>query len=230
MDAFAAQNCPANSNHINGVVFEKSILSREDDPTFFGIAMSCKFLAKYHHNENNLKVLAERYTNLLPYSKLKELTGSSNFNDVYGSSYASLPEDFRFPTIDWIDDYDKTSSFVGLGVDKYKPGTTSPGALKYKYNLGQAHAIDDFDEDSVWFYITMVSPLEQLDSVVELEDIMPYVFWWENRGTENNGPSVDCYGKASSAKLNYEQGGWCYSMAHERQDVEFEMDMSQIPP
>lgn len=50
----------------------------------------------------------------------------------------------------------------------------------------------------------MVSPLEELDSVVELEDIMPYVFWWENRGTENNGPSVDCYGKASSAKLNYE--------------------------
>ena len=88
--------------------------------------------------------------------------------------------------------------------------------MKYKYNLGQAHSIDDFDEDSVWFYITMLSPLEELDSVIELEDIMPYVFWWENRGTENNGPNVDCYGKASSSKLNYEQGGWCYSMAHER--------------
>lgn len=56
----------------------------------------------------------------------------------------------------------------------------------------------------MWFYITMVSPLEELDSVIELEDIMPYVFWWENRGTENNGPSVDCYGKVSSSKLNYE--------------------------
>lgn len=87
--------------------------------------------------------------------------------------------------------------------------------MKYKYNLGQAHAIDDFDEDSVWFYITMVSPLEELDSVIELEDIMPYVFWWENRGSENNGPDVDCYGLASSSKLNYEKGGWCHSLAHE---------------
>ena len=82
----------------------------------------------------------------------------------------------------------------------------------------------------MWFYITMVSPLEELDSVIELEDIMPYVFWWENRGTENNGPDVDCYGKASSSKLNYEEGGWCYSMAHERQDEDVQMDNSQNPP
>ena len=100
--------------------------------------------------------------------------------------------------------------------------------MKYKYNLGQAHAIDDFDEDSVWFYITMVSPLEELDSVIELEDIMPFVFWWENRGIENNGPSVDCYGKASSAKLNYEPGGWCYSLAHEGLYDNVWMDPTQI--
>ena len=82
----------------------------------------------------------------------------------------------------------------------------------------------------MWFYITMVSPLEELDSVIELEDIMPYVFWWENRGTENNGPSVDCYGKVSSSKLNYEQGGWCYSMAHEKQGEEILVDATKIPP
>ena len=33
---------------------------------------------------------------------------------------------------------------------------------KYTYNIGQAHAIDDFDEDSVWFYITMVEPVDEL--------------------------------------------------------------------
>lgn len=82
----------------------------------------------------------------------------------------------------------------------------------------------------MWFYITMVSPLEELDSVIELEDIMPYVFWWENRGAENNGPIVDCYGKASSSKLNYEQGGWCYSMAHERQDEDVWVDVSGQTP
>jgi hypothetical protein len=92
--------------------------------SFLGIAASCQFLARYHHNENNLKVLAERYTNLLSYSELKELTNKTDFNDVYGSQYTNLPEDFRFPSSDWIDDYDKTSSFVGLGVDKYKPGST----------------------------------------------------------------------------------------------------------
>ena len=61
-----------------------------------------------------------------------------------------------------------------------------------------------------------------------LEDIMPFVFWWENRGIENNGPSVDCYGKASSAKLNYEPGGWCYSLAHEGLYDNVWMDPTQI--
>ncbi len=79
-------------------------------------------------------------------------------------------------------------------MNKYKPGATTPGALKYKYNLGQAHAIDDFDENSVWFYITMVEPIDDSEQVIELEDIMPFVFWWENRGRWNNGPTVDCYG------------------------------------
>ena len=40
---------------------------------------------------------------------------------------------------------------------------------------------------------------------------MPYVFWWSNRGRENNGPVANCYGIESSSKLNYESGGWCYS-------------------
>lgn len=230
LDDYVPDLWPENSNHINGVVFEKSATGRADDLTFLGIAQSCQFLARYHHNENNLKTLAEKYTNLLDYSTLKELTSKDDFNDVYGSKFIDLPDDFRFPFPDWIDDYSKTSSFVGLGVDEYNPDSTSNGELKYKYNLGQAHAIDDFDEGSVWFYITMVSPLEELDSVVELEDIMPYVFWWENRGSENNGPDVDCYGLASSSKLNYEQGGWCYSLAHEGLLDDVWVDTNQNPP
>ena len=59
----------------------------------------------------------------------------------------------------------------------------------------------------------MTEPVENLEPVMEIEDIMPFVFWWENRGRENNGPTAYCYGKESSAKLNYEKGGWCYSGA-----------------
>ena len=227
LDMFDKDLWPDNSNHINGVVFEKSANARSEDLTFLGIVRSCKFLARYHHNENNLKTLAGWQGDVLGYSKLKELTCNSKFNDVYGSKLDTVPDDFRyplpFPDPDWIDDYNKTSSFVGLTNDKYDTPPEGTG-IKYEYNLGQQHAIDDFDEDSVWFYITMVSPLEELDSVIELEDIMPYVFWWENRGTENNGPDVDCYGLASSSKLNYEQGGWCYSMAHEKQDEDVWVD------
>lgn len=29
---------------------------------------------------------------------------------------------------------------------------------------------------------------------------------------------MDCYGLQSNAKLNYEEGGYCYSGAHERGD------------
>ena len=65
---------------------------------------------------------------------------------MYGSRYPNLPEDFRFPDSDWVDDYDKTGSYVLKKDDD---------TFKYTYNLGQSHAIDDFDEDSVWFYITM---------------------------------------------------------------------------
>lgn len=217
LDTYGPNDLPENSNHINGVIFEPSNEGRDVDTTFGGIAETCKFLAKYHHNENNLKILAERYTKLISYQRLKELTAgeSGTFNSVYGSAYSSLPTDFKFPFEDWIDDYDKTGSYVGLKLKDYSTTSTS-SALKYTYNLGQAHAIDDFDEDSVWFYITMVSPIENLEQVIEIKDIMPFVFWWENRGSANNGPTVDCYGLKSSSKLNYEQGGWCYSGAHER--------------
>ncbi|MBR1947297.1 MAG: hypothetical protein IKA35_04345 [Bacteroidaceae bacterium] len=114
LDEFSAELRPENSNHINGVVFEKVASGRADDTSFLGIAQSCQFLARYHHNENNLKVLAERFTNLIPYSKLKQLTSNAEFNDIYGSMYDNLPEDFRFPFSDWVDDYNKTSSFIGL--------------------------------------------------------------------------------------------------------------------
>ena len=60
----------------------------------------------------------------------------------------------------------------------------------------------------------MARPVENEDEVIEIEDIMPFVFWWDNRGVENNGPTAICYGRSSSAKLNYDEG-WCYSGAHE---------------
>ena len=52
--------------------------------------------------------------------------------------------------------------------------------------------------------------------MIELEDIMPYVFWWDNRGSENNGPTANCYGVVGSAKLNYQTGGWCYSSPQDK--------------
>ena len=218
LDTYAETSWPENSNHINGVIFEQSNEGRKVDVTFGDIANTCEFLAKRHHNENNLLTLSERYTNMIGFSKLKELTmgESGEFNSVYGSQYSfgSSPTNMYFPEEDWIDDYDKTGSYIDLKVGNYNPRSESD-ALKYRYNLGQAHAIDDFDEDSVWFYITMVSPLDELNQVIELEDIMPFVFWWENRGKDNNGPTVDCYGLQSSSKLNYEEGGWCYSSAIE---------------
>ena len=175
---------------------------------------TCEFLAKHHHSEHSLTILAEKYPintylpngdrvePLIPFQKLKELTSDgTDFNSIYGSKYGKLPDDFRFPFQDWVDDFDFTGSY----------GNSST----YKYNLGQAHAIDDFDEDSVWFYITMVTPVEQLERVIEIEDIMPFVFWWQNRGSQNNGPIVDCYGVQGNAKLNYDNG-YCYSNAYGR--------------
>lgn len=47
---------------------------------------------------------------------------------------------------------------------------------------------------------------------------MPFVFWWSNRGRENNGPTVDCYGVQGNAKLNYEYGGYCYESAQRTND------------
>lgn len=72
---------------------------------------------------------------MIQYSELKKLTSNAEFNDIYGSMYNNLPEDFRFPFSDWVDDYNKTSSFIGLTKGMYDPTTTSD-ELKYKYNLG----------------------------------------------------------------------------------------------
>ena len=233
LDTYKRGIWPKNSDHINGIVFEASNQGRTVNSTFGDMATTCQFLAKHHHNEHNLTTLSERFTNLISYNKLKELTsvGQEGFNSMYGSKYIGVPDSFRFPISDWVDEYDKTGSYLNLTVGEYltdgQKNELDPKGLtqlKYKYNLGQAHAIDDFDEDSVWFYITMVEPVEQLDQVIQLEDIMPFVFWWDNRGIQNNGPTVDCYGLASSAKLNYEQGGWCYSSGQEGQTMDVRLD------
>ena len=76
----------------------------------------------------------------------------------------------------------------------------------------------------MWFYITMVEPVDEIGHVVEIEDIMPFVFWWDNRGKENNGPTVDCYGKQSSAKLNY-MDGYCCSSGYEREMEDVHMEL-----
>ena len=44
----------------------------------------------------------------------------------------------------WIADKNKTSTYIN----------------DYEYNIGWRHAIDDFDEESVWMYITMTIPVE----------------------------------------------------------------------
>lgn len=236
---------PTTSNHLNGVIFEASNLGRAVDTTFGDIANTCRFLAKYHHNYNNLNTLATRYTNLIPMSKLKELTSiGEDYNAVYGSCYNDIIDNIVFWDGDIIDDYDKTGSYVNYMESKpndeiiYDDDSHVDDVvcddwndivvcdpdysrcLKYKYNLGHRHAIDDYDEDSVWFYITMVSPIEDLNQVIELEDIMPFVFWWSNRGRENNGPTVNCYGRQSNAKLNYERGGYCYESSVEKSVVD----------
>lgn len=125
LDEYPRELWPENSNHINGIIFEKTSTGRSGDPTFLGIAQTCQFLARYHHNESNLKVLAEKYTNLLDYATLRKLTRKQEFNDVYGSEYANLPKGFRFPFQDWVDDYNKTSSFVGLTLGEYDPKSSS---------------------------------------------------------------------------------------------------------
>ena len=210
MDTFPNGSGPRNSDHINGILFEPSILGRDVDTTFGDMVRTCQFLAEHHHGKNSLVTLSQRYTNMFSFSRLKELTANGDdFNAVYGSQCRQLnPDEFRFPDRDWVDDYDKTGSYLLKDSEQFK----------YTYNIGQSHAIDDFDEDSVWFYITMVEPLEEQEDVIEIEDIMPFVFWWENRGKDNNGPDVNCYGKDSNAKLNYEKGGWCYSSAQQRVD------------
>ena len=148
---------PTTSNHINGVIFEQSFMDRSADPNFGDMVDSCEFLARHHHGDNNLRILSRLHNNLISLNTLRKLTmldtnqdhEPDTYNGVYGSAYENLPDNPRFPLQDWVDDYDMTGSYVN-----------SP---KYQYNLGQAHAIDDFDEDSVWFYITMVEPMDQID-------------------------------------------------------------------
>ena len=157
MDTYPEGHRPASSDHINGILFEPSILGRNVDTTFGDMVRTCKFLAEHHHGRKFLVTLSQRYTNMFSYEKLRELTADGDdFNAVYGSQCSELdPDTFRFPASEWIDDYDKTGSYVAKDDDWFK----------YKYNLGQSHAIDDFDEDSVWFYITMVEPLEEQEDV-----------------------------------------------------------------
>ena len=175
------------SDHKNGVLFEPSTLGRNVDYDFGDIVKTCQFLAKYHHNENNLRVLSGEYLGRLSYDILKKLTGhfddsNSNqeydkgekwiFNSTYGSAYPNMPATYRYPDYEWIDDFNKTGAYIDVN-------SSNP---KYEYNLGHSHAIDDFDDESVWFYITMTSPIEEQEQVIEIEDIMPFVFWWSNRG------------------------------------------------
>ena len=76
---------PTSSDHINGVIFEHTNLGRSEDASFGNIVRACQFLAKSHHNENALNILAERWLGVLPFSRLKELTAGNDFNSVYGS-------------------------------------------------------------------------------------------------------------------------------------------------
>lgn len=218
LDTYYVTKRPENSNHINGVIFEPSNEGRDVDTVFGKMVDTCEFLAKHYHGKNNLELMSEDRGGMLSYTKLKEITaGEGELNSVYGSIYGDgvhdLPESIRIPFQDWIDDYDKTGAYID----------------GKKYLLGQSHAIDDFDEGSVWFYVTMTEPLEDLNQVVEIEDIMPFVFWWENRGSANNGPTVDCYGLSSSSKLNYEKGGWCYSSGYDRREDVVTLDPEGHP-
>ena len=88
-DTYRKALWPDSSDHLNGIIFERSNEGRVADTEFLDIALTCQFLAKYHHNENNLKILSERYTNLLDFNKLKELTTAveDEFNSRYGSEY-----------------------------------------------------------------------------------------------------------------------------------------------
>lgn len=169
---------------------------------FGQVQRTCRFLAEHHHNQRNLDILSSRYASSISFQRIMELTGGYDelgqyqYNSTYGSSYNGDLSRMRFPRMDWVDDFDLTGTYC----DWYK----------YKYNLGQAHAIDDFDDGSVWMYITMLSPRSDYSQVVEVEDVMPFVFWWSNRGNGGNGPSVDCYGLMGNSKLNMDDTGHCY--------------------
>lgn len=168
LDTYRGDDKPNSSDHLNGVIFEPSIQGRAIDSSFGGIAETCRFMAKYHHNQKNLETLVEISNQIISFGKLKKLTtiDGYEYNSTYGSEYKNLPLEFRYPDGDGIDDANKSGTHLG----------------GYRYNLGWRHSIDDFDENSVWLYITMTTPIEEQNTVIELKDIMPYVFWWSNRG------------------------------------------------
>lgn len=66
---------PKNSNHLNGVIFEKSVMDRQDDATFGQVQRTCQFLASHQHNMHYLDVLSSKYTKNISFERLKELTG-----------------------------------------------------------------------------------------------------------------------------------------------------------
>ena len=93
----------------------------------------------------NFDILTKISNEIIPFSKLREMTSiDGEYNAVYGSRYVGLPESFKYPEGDWIADKNKTSTYIN----------------DYEYNIGWRHAIDDFDEESVWMYITMTIPVE----------------------------------------------------------------------
>ena len=91
-DEYGSAYKPQNSDHINGVIFESSNLGRTQDMGFGDRARECQFLAKYHHNEHNLKILSEIYPKgsddsdenevkpLLSYQELVDFTKGSDMN------------------------------------------------------------------------------------------------------------------------------------------------------
>ena len=121
LDTYNEVERPKNSNHINGVIFESSNVDRSQDESFGDIVHACEFLAKFHHNEKNLRLLVEDSSLGLSYAKIKELTAGEDgqFNSIYGSECYDYKENTRIPYQDFVDDYNKTGAYVGLSVDTY---------------------------------------------------------------------------------------------------------------
>lgn len=187
----------------NGTLFEPSLTGRSGTVPFGQQVLTCRFLAARHHGQGNLRLLAERHVGLLSYSQLQDLTKGDEFNDVYGSKYEDLPQTCSRLDSDWVDDFDMTSMYLNLR------DPIAVGPLKYPYNLGQRAAVDDWDDSSVWFYLVVKEKEPETQGSVEIQDVMPFVFWWSNRGEEGNGPTVDCYGLRGNSRRNGD-GVYCH--------------------